>query len=351
MRTKTFLTEMRPTHRSRRQSVSTRQRMLLGAAGVLVVTILVIIQTLLGGRTSRTSSPLESYGATAGVNVGAPSGPTSTSGAEIVGREPSLRSGARSAFAKLAREFSGDGGIAISHLNGDRIESMGTLRSGHAWSTMKVPVVVTLIRDMRATGRELSAEQKVNTAAALTRSDNDAAKALFEDLVARHGGIRQASGMVDRTLREAGDFRTHVNTTIPGNGFTTFGQTIWPLGASVKFFRALARGCLLEGPDTRFVLGLMRNVVSDQRWGAGSADLAGRRVALKGGWGPESDSRYLVRQSAIIGSGRSGVVVSMLVKPNGGDTFAAGRSEMTKLARWARRYVNDNGPASAECQR
>ena len=88
---------------------------------------------------------------------------------------------------------------------------------------------------------------------------------------------------------------------------TTFGQTTWTPTAEVGFFRALALGCVLPKADAGFELGLMRDIEPSESFGLGSAGFG--QVAFKGGWGPEPDGQYGVRQTGIIGSGGSGVVV------------------------------------------
>ena len=79
---------------------------------------------------------------------------------------------------------------------------------------------------------------------------------------------------------------------------------------------------------------LMREVEPDQRWGAGSGGFpSSLSLGFKGGWGPEADGRYLVRQTAIVGSGDQGYVFSMLAKPSNGE-FATGTELLTDIAGW-----------------
>ncbi len=94
----------------------------------------------------------------------------------------------------------------------------------------------------------------------------------------------------------------------------------------------------------------MRSVISSQRWGAGEAGYpAALPLAFKAGWGPEPSGGYLVRQTAIVGSGRDGYVLSMIALPAGG-AFAEGVSMVTALARWARRALPSQVSApSATC--
>ncbi len=204
---------------------------------------------------------------------------------------------------------------------------------------MKVPVLVTLLRDYAQAGRRLTAAQQGQATLALEQSDNAAAEALFGDLERIHGGLGAASEAVQHTLSVSGDTSTTINTAPNNQGFTTWGQTIWPPTDEVLFYRSLARGCLLGPGDTSYVLDLMRMVTASQRWGAGAAGYPGSvEVGFKGGWGPENGSGYLVRQTAIIGSENRGYVLSMVARPSDG-SFAAGVSMISALATWARRNI------------
>jgi hypothetical protein len=139
---------------------------------------------------------------------------------------------------------------------------------------------------------------------------------------------------------------TVVNTIPNEDGFSTFGQTEWSLSASVLFYRALARGCLMTRADTSWILTLMSRITPVQRWGAGEAGVpSGVRLAFKGGWGPQSTGAYLVRQTAIIGAGSSGYVLAVLAEPPGigGVSFQAGQTMLTETAKWAFRELHPRG--------
>ncbi len=145
-----------------------------------------------------------------------------------------------------------------------------------------------------------------------------------------------ASAYATSLLRRVGDDQTEVTTAPPPPGYaTTFGQTPWTPTAEVRFFRALALGCILPLPDTDFELGLMRNIEPSESFGLGSAGF--RQVAFKGGWGPEPEDQYGVRQTGIIGAGDSGLVVSLIADPV--STFAVGQSVLDQVAQWLRGEV------------
>ena len=275
--------------------------------------------------------------ATSGVSVGAWTAPPD----------------ATATFARLERSLPGPVGLVVSPL-GKGIEArFGPLQSGHAWSTMKVPVLVTYDRRLAEEGRPLDSADREDATLAIEQSDNAAINTIFGRLERLVDGLIPASEEVEQTLRASGDRFTIVNTLPNGQGFSTFGQTEWSLTASAMFYSALANGCLLEPAQTAYILSLMGRVVSSERWGAGEAGFpVGLRVAFKGGWGPEPDGSYLVRQTAIIGAAGHGYVLAMLAHPLGvGETsFAEGQGMLTSLARWARKtFYPSTGSGPGGC--
>lgn len=254
---------------------------------------------------------------------------------------------AAASFAALSSRLPGAVGLAVAPLAGGQSQVFGSMRTARAWSTSKVPVLVTLLRQDEKTNRTLDSQQADEARRALEQSDNDSIQALFSDLEQRDGGLLAASLSVQRTLRDAGDATTVINTAPNDQGFTTYGQSEWSLAAEVTFYRSLARGCLLDGSNTSYVLTLMRNVIPGQRWGAGSAGYPSSvSVAFKGGWGPDVHGRYQVRQTAIIGSGEHGYVVSMVALPTSG-AFSEGTAMISSLAAWARSEFGLDAAAAA----
>ncbi len=253
---------------------------------------------------------------------------------------------ARAALARdvKAIEARGPVGVALRPLDDGEVVQTGSTRDGAAWSTMKVPVVLSRLR----LGAGDTADRSRR---ALTASDNAAAQSLFDDISESKGGLVPASRFVQESLREAGDEQTVVNTEVPAGGFSTFGQTNWSLAAGTRFFAALERGCLEPRERDDEVTDLMTEVVADQRWGIGSMRPAGlTSVAFKGGWGPDPGGRYLVRQFGILrGRGGRGVVVALLAKPRDG-SFETGVSMLTELAQaTSRRLRLASAPKAATC--
>ena len=245
-----------------------------------------------------------------------------------------LSAGAEASFAALESELSASIGISVAPLGSAPPTSLGRLQIGHAWSSFKVPIVATVIREEGA----LSSEQMAQATAAITASDNDAAAALFSSL----GDLGSASAAVEGTLAQAG-YPTAVATAPPPSGaVSTWGQTEWSLEGSVGFYRALACGQLVGPAETEYVLGLMEQVVAEQQWGLGEAGIPGQ-VAFKAGWGPDGSSSgpYLVRQAGVLRSGDSGAVVTIAAQDDSG-SFEAGVQDLNAVAAWVRDNVSLN---------
>jgi hypothetical protein len=135
---------------------------------------------------------------------------------------------------------------------------------------MKVPVIVASITSGRADWHAVEA--------AITRSDNDAARLLWS-------GLDDGPAEVEAVLRRAGDAETVLEREPDPRGWSPFGRTVWTLEAGATFYRALARGELLDPVGTDRVLDAMARVIPEQRWGLGRIP----GVRLKGGWGPSED--------------------------------------------------------------
>lgn len=260
-----------------------------------------------------------------------------------------LDAGAEASFEALAASLPAQIGLAVAPLGGGAIREFGGLREGHAWSSIKVPILTTLMREQ---GETLDSEEEAWATSAITASDNEAAASLFGRLEAMDGGLGGASRAVEGTLRAARDTTTTVSTAPPPAGaVSTYGQTEWSLLGSVQFYASLAKGCLLGSQATEYVEGLMEGVIPEQRWGLGEAGFpSGWSVGMKGGWGPEASSggAYLVRQSGFVRDGDRGLAVAMIAMDESG-TYPAGAADLTQIAQWLAGELTGLGPAFTGC--
>ncbi|GGF23577.1 hypothetical protein GCM10007298_19400 [Williamsia phyllosphaerae] len=156
--------------------------------------------------------------------------------------------------------------------------------------------------------------------AAISNSDNASA----EDLWASLGSAKSAARQVQAVLAETGDYDTIVQSGRVRAGFTPFGQTRWSLRDQARFAWRLP--CL---PDASPVVAAMRSITASQKWGLASLD----QSASKGGWGPDTNGSYLVRQFGIVKGVRGTTGVALVAAPKDG-TFASGVNAIEALATW-----------------
>lgn len=218
---------------------------------------------------------------------------------------------------------------------GQDVVEVGSLRTGVAWSTSKVPIAMAVI----AAGAGQA--QRQNLEAAITRSDNSAAERLWEAL----GEGRAAAQAADAQLRAAGDTSTMIESRQLLPGFSSFGQTRWSLRDQAIFSAGMA--CTGAGAA---VLALMGKVDPSQRWGLGAADVA---AEFKGGWGPGVDpgvgSGYLDRQMGLLTLDGRRAAVAIAAAPADG-SHESGISALTEIARWiVARADPSELPADSAC--
>ncbi len=197
--------------------------------------------------------------------------------------------------------------------------TFGTWRSGPAWSTIKVPLVIAAMRQ-QGSGQVTPAMR-----AAITASDNAAAESIWEGM----GDPVTAAGKVDAVLRDTGNDPTNVQSQKVRPEYTAFGQTDWQLANQVRFLAAAA----CDGNDAP-VLTLMSEIESDQQWGLGV--IPGTK--FKGGWGPSTSGAYLVRQMGIVPTPNGLTVVAMAAEPNSG-SFGDGTQDLTAIAHWLQAHL------------
>jgi beta-lactamase class A len=238
-----------------------------------------------------------------------------------------LVAGASSSFETLASSLGGEVGIAVGAVGSDDAQQLGPLQTGSAWSTIKLPIAARVIED--AGGADvLSADTRDLIRRAITASDNAAAASLWTQLGSQHGGSSGAAAAVGELLAGAGDTATTVST-VGRDGFSPYGQTEWSLSAQERFVSSLAAGCVAPAAASE-LRSLMGQVVSDQRWGLGATGLASY---FKGGWGPGSDGRYLVRQVGVVEQDGGSIAVALAAIPADGQ-FASGTDAISQLAQW-----------------
>lgn len=224
-------------------------------------------------------------------------------------------------FARVQAKLHGVAGIAAAAVgSGSDPMMLGDWRSGPAWSTIKVPVVIAALREQNPP------QITDPMTAAITKSDNAAAEAVWESL----GDPVVAAAKVDAVLRQFGD-STLVQSRRVRPEFSASGQTEWPLAAQARF----ASAAVCDSASAP-VFALMGHVEQDQSWGIGT--IAGTR--FKGGWGPAPNGTYLVRQFGVLAVPNGLIAIALAVQPDSGK-FEDGTADLTEMAHWVRAHLAD----------
>ncbi|MCX7445720.1 hypothetical protein OS125_10800 [Corynebacterium sp. P7003] len=207
----------------------------------------------------------------------------------------------------------GDGGVGVALDDGRDTVTAGTVLTGPAWSTVKIPVSMAVL--FHGAGDTDIAE---TVDRAVTSSDNAAFDTLWYSL----GGGVDAATATERILRRAGDDTT-VTPEITRPGFSAAGQTPWALSDQAGFAQRLT--CV---PGAGAVLTAMNGIVDDQSYGLGRVP----DLPFKGGWGPDENGDYLVRQFGVLRTPGGHLGVALAVRPDDG-TYDTGREMLDRMAR------------------
>jgi hypothetical protein len=218
-------------------------------------------------------------------------------------------------FDQFAAGLPATVGVAFSPVgDGQSPTVWGTWRQGPAWSTSKVPLVIAAYRrEQRITG---------TMRAAIVESDNAAAESIWASL----GDPATAAQAVQQILRESGDLTTTVESRKTRPGFTAFGQTVWSLGNQVRFVAGASR--ISENLP---IFDLMGQIVEGHSWGMGRIPGA----LFKGGWGPSTSGKHLVRQMGVLPTSTGKIAVAIATEPDSGE-FADGTEQLDQIADWLR---------------
>jgi hypothetical protein len=143
---------------------------------------------------------------------------------------------------------------------------------------------------------------------ALERS-GDADDSLVEQIVADHHETLARS--IQWLFRNGHGGRTTLSNPL--------GATLWSVASQVRFLRALATGCLLDGEDGRYLIALMRRETLAN----------GQHASLIDGSGRDQDGSWVARQAGVVPVG-GGLVAIGIVARDPNQTRAAQRLDAVK---------------------
>lgn len=170
-------------------------------------------------------------------------------------------------------------------------------------SVVKVTVLGALLRTAMDQHRALTAHEVALTTAMITKSDNDATNALWQEV--GHRGIQ-------RFLDLAG-----MRETVPDPG-GYWGHTQITAADQVKLLRLLTSDTgVLDRNARGYALGLMSRVDPGQRWGVSAGAPGSATVQLKNGWLPRDTGGWRVHSvGAFTGRGHD-YGIAVLSQGNG----------------------------------
>ncbi|MGW0497578.1 serine hydrolase [Streptomyces sp. NPDC003007] len=180
-----------------------------------------------------------------------------------------------------------------------------TLRASSAYdsaSVVKVTVLATLLWDAKKTNRYLTDRESTLAKAMITKSDNAATSTLWKQL-----GMTK----IKNFLRGAG-----MTQTTPGaNGY--WGLTRITVTDEQKLLKLLtARNAVLSDNSRAYIVKLMGQVVSSQRWGTPYGVPSGVTVAVKNGWLQRSSNGWRVHSVGAFKGGGHDYVMTVLTHGN-----------------------------------
>lgn len=170
-------------------------------------------------------------------------------------------------------------GIALTDAQGAL--ATGAPGKGPAWSTIKVPIAITALRNGASTDL---------VDAAIKESDNDAAYALWSKV---KWSEDNATAAIDEVLAEGSSKATWQKPD--ANGDVSFGYAEWLLKDQATFAAHL--NCVANNKQVSRAMG---DIVEWQQYGLTALD----NTRAKGGWGFDEDSgRYTQRQFGVLDIG------------------------------------------------
>jgi beta-lactamase class A len=196
-------------------------------------------------------------------------------------------------------------------------------------SVVKVTILGTLLRDAQAAHRSLTSRERALAWAMITRSDNDAASALWdEDGRVRLQRFLDAAGMIHTVLGPGGAWGL---TRITAADET---RLLWLL---------LQANRVLDTSSRDYALALMADVIPAQRWGVPAGAPESLVVHVKNGWLPLAPFGWRINSiGGFTGSAgkNRGQRYSIVVLTQDNPTMAYGVDTVQRIAEAVNRDLN-----------
>ncbi|WHX16392.1 serine hydrolase [Streptomyces malaysiensis subsp. malaysiensis] len=195
-------------------------------------------------------------------------------------------------------------------------------------STVKVTVLATLLWDAQKDDRALTQEEKDRATAMITKSDNDATTALWNQLgAAKVNAFLLAAGMTNTVLDSEGHW----------------GLTQISANDEEKLLQLVTHANPVLGEDSRaYILKLTGEVIPSQRWGTPAGAPGDAQVHVKNGWLERATNGWRVHSLGAFTGGDHDYTITVLTQDNA--TMDDGIANIEGIARAV--HENLNAPAA-----
>jgi beta-lactamase class A len=190
-------------------------------------------------------------------------------------------------------------------------------RTLQSYSTIKVLVLVALLKRAQDRGQGLTSNQKALASRMIRSSDNAATDTLLAQV-----GVA--------TCQRVADQLGMTRTVVRGGSSGWWGHSTTTTRDLVRLMNSLVVGTHLSPGRRAYVRGLMSTVTPSQRWGLDDALPGAVHVEQKNGWGPMSSGYRLNVVGHVSGYGRSYQVAILSTSPNG---FTYGKATVNRVSR------------------
>jgi beta-lactamase class A len=191
-------------------------------------------------------------------------------------------------------------------------------------SVVKVTILGALLRKALDQHRYLTDTEDAQASAMITRSDNDAASALWYELGPRYLQHFLILAGMKHTILGAGGY---------------WGLTKITAHDEVVLLRLLLhKNPVLNLPSRRYALGLMTQVIASQRWGVPAGAPARLTVHVKNGWMPLAPHGWRINSIGCFTGRRRGYSIVVLTQNN--PTLGDGIATIETIAKAIHRDLN-----------
>ncbi|MFC7976850.1 serine hydrolase [Streptomyces cinereoruber] len=250
----------------------------------------------------------------------------------------SCTSGKAGLAAKLQKDITtalaGRAGTVAVGLRDRTTNTTCTLRATTSYdsaSIVKVTVLATLLWDAKKTNRYLTSRETGLVTAMITKSDNAATTTLWKQL-----GVTKVKGF----LTAAGMTRT-----VPGSG-GYWGLTQINVTDEQRLLSLITtKNTVLSDNARAYILKLMGNVVTSQKWGTPAGAPASVSVHVKNGWLQRATRGWRVHSVGTFKGGGHDYTVSVLT--DGNSTMNYGVSTIQAVAKVIHRDLIPTAPAAS----